>query len=120
MDLKTAIAFLTTRVNAPNKDDRKKLMICINYLSNTVDSVLTLKSNESGVIKWWVDAEFSIHHNMQSHTNGCMSRGKRTIYSMPTKQRKLLSHAYVKLGNRVQYTAKQLGNGIATVQANNL
>ena len=44
-DILTGVAFLTTQVRDPRKDDDKKLGHIINYLSKTRDLVLTLESN---------------------------------------------------------------------------
>ena len=86
-DIQTAIAFLTTRVKCPDKDDLKKLYRVIKYLRSTSELVLTLECDESGNLQWWVDASFAVHHDMKSHTGGVMSLGKGAIYSCSTKQK---------------------------------
>ena len=80
-DVLTGVAFLTTCVKAPDKDDLKKLKRIINYLSDTASLLLTLESDGSGTIHWWVDAAFAVHHDMKSHTGGMLSLGKGAIYS---------------------------------------
>ena len=38
------------------------------YLNGTVDKVLTLKIDDITIIKWYVDASFSMHDDFKSHT----------------------------------------------------
>ena len=64
-DILTGVAFLTTQVRDPRKDDDKKLGHIINYLSKTRDLVLTLESDCTGTVKWWVEAAFAVHHDMK-------------------------------------------------------
>ena len=65
-DVSTAIAFLTTRVRAPDIDDWRKLSHLMEYLR--VDSLcpLILSADGSGVLIWCVDASFAVHPNMRS------------------------------------------------------
>jgi len=86
-DIQTAVAFLTTRVISPDEDDWKKLARTINYLRLTKDLNLTLESDGTMVLKWWVDGAFAVHPDMRSHTGGTMSMGKGAIYSTSTKQK---------------------------------
>jgi hypothetical protein len=55
-DTCTAIAFLTTRVRAPDKDDWNKLVHLMRYIRGTRTMPLILSANGSGIFKWWVDA----------------------------------------------------------------
>ena len=71
----TVIAFLMTRVREPDEDDENKLLLILKYLSGTRDLVLTLESDGTGTVKWWVDTEFAVHHCMKSHTDGMMPMG---------------------------------------------
>jgi hypothetical protein len=59
----TAIAFLTTRVQAPDKHDWNKLTHLMKYLRGTHTLPLTLSANRTGILKWWVDAAFAVHPN---------------------------------------------------------
>jgi hypothetical protein len=36
---------------------------------------LILSANGSGILKWWVDASFSVHPNMRGHSGGGLSLG---------------------------------------------
>ena len=69
-DIQTAVAFLTTRVKKPDKDDYKKLARVMKYLRSTPNLSLTLEDDNTHIIKWWVDASFAVHSDMKSHTGG--------------------------------------------------
>ena len=75
LDILTGVAFLTTRVRKPNEDDGKKLSRILKYLSGTRDLVLTLESNLTRTVKWWVEATFAVHHDMKSHTVKMITMG---------------------------------------------
>ena len=55
-DAQMAIAFLTTRVRKPDKDDWKKLRRFLGYLKRTIKLPLILRADELNVLKWWVNA----------------------------------------------------------------
>ena len=69
-DILTGVTFLKTQVIESHEDDDKKLSRILKYLSGTRDVVLTLESNGTGRVKWWVDASFAVHHDMKSHIGG--------------------------------------------------
>ena len=50
-NIHTVVAFLTTRVRGPNKDDRKKLLILMQYLRNITDMSLTLCADRTHILK---------------------------------------------------------------------
>jgi hypothetical protein len=60
-------------------------MMC--FLKGTRDDVLTLSSDDSQNIIWHVDAAFSVHNDMKSHTGATMSLGEGAIQSISTKQK---------------------------------
>ena len=86
-DIQEAVAFLTTRVKRPDKDDYKKLGRAVKYLRATPTLALTLEADNTHVIKWWIDAAFAVHNDMRSQTGATMSLGKGSAYSMSTRQR---------------------------------
>jgi hypothetical protein len=63
-DTCTTIAFLTMRVREPDKDDWTKLVHLMRYIRGTHMMPLILSANGSGILKWWVDASFTVHPNM--------------------------------------------------------
>ena len=84
-DLQTAVAFLTTRVKAPN--DRKNLSKFMKYLQDTRYLPLILEDDDSVVLKWYIDGSFAIHNDMKSHTGINLTMGKSTIYGGSLKHK---------------------------------
>ena len=86
-DIETAVAFLTTRVMAPNHDDWKKLRRVLLYLKCTLDDVRVLGCDDLHHVFMWVDAAFAVHPNMRSQTGGAMSMGWGLIHGKSSKQK---------------------------------
>jgi len=86
-DIQTAMAFLCTRVSAPTEQDWKKLSRCVQYLRGTKELPLILEDDNGFNVKWWIDASFVVHPNMQSQTGMTMSLGKGFLYSGSVKQK---------------------------------
>ena len=60
-----AVAFLTTRVRAPDRDDWEKLRRLIEYLMRDNSRPLVLGADNDGLLMWYdVDASFAVHPNM--------------------------------------------------------
>jgi hypothetical protein len=90
-DTCTAIVFLTTRVREPDKDDWNKLVYLMRYIIGNRTMPLILSSNGIGILKWWVDASFTVHPNMRGHSGGGLYLGR----GFP-----IVSSAKQKLNNR--------------------
>jgi hypothetical protein len=86
-DASVSIAFLTTRVRAPDVDNWRKLGHLIEYLRSTVDMPLILGADSSGVLNWYVDASFAVHPNMRGHTGGGLTMGRGFPIVSSTKQK---------------------------------
>ena len=86
-DTCTAVAFLTTRVREPDKDDWTKLVHMMKYLRGTRLLPLILRADGSGILKWWIDASFAVHPNMRGHTGGGLSMGRGFPIVTSTKQK---------------------------------
>ena len=86
-DILTAIAYLSTRVKAPDVDNLKKLIRVMRYLRATRDLPLTLEADAARQPGWWIDASFGIHHDMKSHMGGLMSLGRGAVYATSRRQR---------------------------------
>jgi hypothetical protein len=86
-DTCTAIAFLTTRVREPDKDDWTKLVYLMRYSRGTRTMPLILSASGSGILKWWVDASFALHPNMRGHPGGGLSLGRGFPIMSSTKQK---------------------------------
>ena len=57
------------------------------YLRNTADMPLILRSDGTNIVKWWVDVSYAVHPDMGSQTGGTMSLGKGAITSTSIKQK---------------------------------
>ena len=79
-DTQVAVTFLTTRVRKPDKDDWKKLIRLVKYISSTVEMKLTLSSNNTNIVKWWLDGSYVVHKDMKNHTGGIMTLRKGCVY----------------------------------------
>jgi hypothetical protein len=86
-DTCTAVAFLTTRVREPDKDDWTKLVHLMKYIRGTKALPLILSASGSGILKWWIDASFAVHPNMRGHTGGGLSMGRGFPIVSSTKQK---------------------------------
>ena len=86
-DIRAAVAFLSTRVKEPTKDDWRKLSRVMKYLQTTPDLLLRLNCDGTGILRWWVDASYAVHPNMRGHTGGVMMMGKGAAMSISSKQK---------------------------------
>jgi hypothetical protein len=86
-DTCTAIAFLTTRVREPDKENWTKLVHLMRYIRGTRTMPLILSANGSGILKWWVDASFAVHPHMRGHSGGGLSLGCGFPIISSTKQK---------------------------------
>jgi hypothetical protein len=86
-DISTAVAFLTTRVKAPNVNNWRKLIHLMEYLQAERLWPLILSADGSGVLMWYVDASFAVHLNMHSHTGGGLTMGRGFPPVSSTKQK---------------------------------
>ncbi len=86
-DIQTAVWFLTTRVKEPDEDDSGKLRRVIKYLKGTRRLRLTLSVDDLSIIRWWVDASYSVHEDCKGNTGVMMSLGKGAATSFSWKQK---------------------------------
>ena len=86
-DIRTAVAFLSSRVSNPNQDDYMKLGKVIKYLENTLNLTLRLQVDESNLLQWWVDAAYATHSDMKGQTGATFTMGHGSIYSNSLKQK---------------------------------
>ena len=86
-DIQTAVAFLTTHVMAPDKDNYKKLAWVMRYLRGMKTMPLALEADNLPLVKWWIDGAFATHRDMHSHTGGTLSLGKGVISGNSTQQK---------------------------------
>ena len=89
-DTLTAVAFLSTRVQAPTDQDWSKLMRMLKYINGTKDMGICLEAESGIVVLAYVDASFGVHADYKSHTGGVISLCKGPVYVKSAKQ-KLMS-----------------------------
>ena len=63
-------------MRAPDIDGWKKLKHCIKYFRATVNLLLILGADGTGILKCYVDASFAVHANMQGYTGGALMMGQ--------------------------------------------
>ncbi len=90
-DIQTAVAFHTTRVKCPDKDDWGKLKQVLKYLNGTKYLRLNLSVDDLGLLKWYVDASHNVHWDCRGHGGAMFTLGKGATSSYSRK---------VKLGMR--------------------
>ena len=86
-DIRTAVAFLSSRVSNPNHDDYMKLGKVIKYLESTMQLTLQLQVDKSNLLQWWVDAAYATHPDMKGQTGATLTMGHGSIYSNSLKQK---------------------------------
>ena len=77
------MAYLTTRVRAPDEDDYKKLTRVMKYLRESIDKILMLEADAMHLVNWWVDASFAVHHDLKSHMGATMSHNTEFVPPAP-------------------------------------
>ena len=75
LSLQYVVGFLTTRVQAPNKSDWRKLRRTLLYINGTIDMVRILSLNQLMELDILMDAAYATHPDMRSHTGGCVQAG---------------------------------------------
>ncbi|KAL7545710.1 hypothetical protein ACHAWF_009061 [Thalassiosira exigua] len=86
-DIRTAVAFLCTRVKDPDRDDWSKLKRVLRYLKRYRSLKLTLQADDLSLMHWWVDASFAVHADYKGHTGGVMSWGRGSVVDLCRKQK---------------------------------
>ena len=86
-DLRTAISFLTKRVQSPDEDDYKKLVRLIKYIRRTKFLRLTIEATYLDQNHWFIDGAFAVHTDMKSHTGAYMTFGKGMLDGSSSGQR---------------------------------
>jgi hypothetical protein len=86
-DIQTAVAFLTTRVKNPDKDDWGQLKRVLKYLNGTKYLKLRLTVASLGMLKWYVDGSHNVHWDCKGHGGAVitMGRGATSSYSRKVK-----------------------------------
>jgi hypothetical protein len=83
--IQTAVAFLTTRVKCPDKDDWGKLKRVLKYLNDTRYLKLKLSMDNPGMLKWYMDGSHNVHWDSKGHGGAVFTVGKGAIPSYSRK-----------------------------------
>ena len=75
-DIQMVVAFLTTRVKSPDKDDWGKLKRVLKYLNGTKYLKLRLSMENLGMLKWYVNGTHNVHLDCRGHGGALFSMGK--------------------------------------------
>jgi len=86
-DLRTAVSFLTKRVQSPDEDDYKKLARAIRYVRRTKFLRLKVEAHRLDKNHWFIDGAFAVHPDMKSHTGSYMTFGKGMVNGASSAQK---------------------------------
>ena len=81
------VLVLLTRVKEPNDTDCQNLVGMINFLNGKNKQYLNMIANDLKVIKWYVDAIFALHPDLNIHTGDIMTMGQRDMQSASSKHK---------------------------------
>ena len=87
LNIQLPVSFLCTRVSCCDVSDWKKLKRVLQYLSGTIDDVLTLGADDITMMTTWVDASYAVHGDMKSHMGGVISFGRGGLFCKSSKQK---------------------------------
>jgi hypothetical protein len=87
-DIQTAVSFLTTCVQEPDKDDWGKLKRILKYLNGTRYLKLTLSADQlKFTIHWYIDGSHQIHEDCTGQTGSLVTFRKGAIASSSNKMK---------------------------------
>jgi hypothetical protein len=86
-DLLLTVSFLTTRVQAPTKDDASKLKRALKYLNGTKNLALRLIQDPSNTVHAYIDASYGVHSDYRSHTGMLITLGAGVVDARSIKQK---------------------------------
>ena len=86
-DIQNSIEFLCTRVQAPDEDNRKNMVSLIKYLKDTKEIFLTFRSDDTIIMRWYVDAKFAVQTYFNSDTGGTGTLINDSVIYMYTNQK---------------------------------
>ena len=85
-DLLMAVSFLSTRVSK-SIQDQAKLKRLLEHVKGILHYKYTLGADDLRKLRTWVDASYTVHPDMKSHTGGVMSFGTGGFVCKSTKQK---------------------------------
>ena len=90
-DIQTAVSFLTTRVQKPDVDDKKKLGRVLKYLNKTKDLCMVLAPSCVDEVDVFVDASYGTHPDGKSHTGRVVSLGRSAPVAVSSTKQKIVT-----------------------------
>ena len=81
-DIQVCVSFLTTRVQAPDKDDWGKLQHYLMCLKGALSMKRHLRADSLSTIMSCVDGSCGAHWDSKGHTGAAMTMGKGAIINM--------------------------------------
>ena len=75
-DIQMAVAFLTTQMKTPDKDDWGMLKRVLKYLNGTKFLKLKISVEDLGTLKWYVDGSHNTHWDCKGHGEAMFTMGK--------------------------------------------
>ena len=86
-DIQVAVAFLTTRVKAPDEDDWAKLRRVLQYLKGTLYLKLRLTVHSLTSSRWQIDGSHGVHWDCKGQTGAGMTLGEGAVLSFSWKHK---------------------------------
>ena len=86
-DIQLPISLLSTHVKVPTEHDWIKLHWMMKFLHDTIDDPLTLTADKLNLIQFSINASFTIHPNIKSHSGMTMTMGKGAVIASSCKQK---------------------------------
>jgi hypothetical protein len=86
-DIQTPVAFLTTRVKKPDRDDWGKLKRVLKYLKSTRSMPLRIQIDSLTKPMWDVDASHAVHDDCKGQTGAGMTLGRGAVMLFSRKQK---------------------------------
>ena len=78
-DIQPTIVVLCTILKQPNQVDWKNLLRFMTYLVGTQELCLTLRSDKTSSLKWYVYLASAAHSDFKPHTGETLKMGKGVI-----------------------------------------
>jgi hypothetical protein len=84
-NIQTAVAFLATRVKAPDKDNLGKLKCVLQYLNRINYLKLAISVGDLGILKWYVDGSHNVHWDCKGHAGAMFTLEEGVVSSYSRK-----------------------------------
>jgi hypothetical protein len=86
-DILLPISFLTSRTQASDVDDWKKLERVFRYLNGSRELGIVLEASKDPIVEGYIDASYGVHADCRSHTGMLITLGAGPIEVKSTRQK---------------------------------